>query len=199
MSEQELPGPPQPESRYFNPTVRCPNPACWHSTDGDSTEIEVSEFIGALCRAAQPDLVVETGAAWGQTTLALAIALAQNGHGKLISLETDAERADYARRRVEESVPDWFWAVLEESSLEWTPAVTQRIDVLFSDTAREIRVDEILRFQPWLRQGTLVVVHDSAWDMGPLRGWLENNFVGPGFARAIDLPTPRGLTILEWL
>ena len=88
-----VPGPPAPESRYYQPTVDCPHPERWTSTDDDSTEIEVSDLAWGLVRATQPSLCVETGAAWGQTAERIGWALAANGHGHLYTLEPDRRRA----------------------------------------------------------------------------------------------------------
>lgn len=191
-----VPGEPQPESRFFGPTDRCPHPERWTATDADSTEREAAELIGALVRALQPDLVVETGTAFGETTEQIVNALERNGRGYLftLELEIEEERIAYVRGRIPESMR---WELVITSSLEWVPPDGAVIDLLFSDTARDIRCEEVLRFLPWMRPGAIVAVHDSAWDMGPLRGWIENSIVRPGLGRAIDLPTPRGLTLLE--
>jgi len=53
------------EARYFQPTELCPHPERWHSTDGDSTEIEVSDLAWGLVRTLQPDYCVETGTGHG--------------------------------------------------------------------------------------------------------------------------------------
>jgi len=188
------PADPLPESRFFAPTDRCPHPERFTSTDGDSTEIEVAEFIGALVRVCQPDVVVELGSAFGETTARIVEALDRNGHGFLYTLEIDGERAQYVRDRIPASDR---WALVEQSSLEWLPPYGETVDLLFSDTLRDIRCEEIHRFLPYMRAASLAAVHDSGWDMGPLRGWLENSLVKPGYARAVDFPTARGLTLLE--
>ena len=194
----EYPGRPKPESRYFGPTHRCPHPERWTSNDGDSTEIQVSQLIGALVTALQPDYVIETGTAWGVTTRRIIKALQGNGHGKLFTLEVDAEpeRIAYVKERIPGS-PHWEQVIC--SSLDWEPPLPEgSVGFLFTDTFRDIRLAEIEHFWPWLRNpGAIIAVHDSAWDQGPLRGWIEQNLVNQQKARAIDLPTPRGLTLLE--
>jgi predicted O-methyltransferase YrrM len=217
--EQERPGDPRPESRFFEPTDRCPHPVRWTSTDGDSTELEVTELVAALVRAVQPDFVIETGAAFGQTTEAITRALWRNGHGRLFSFETDKERNEATADRLlaverelghDEAADDEDYyerlsaplrcTILRRDPQTWFVAASYPpIDLLFLDTTRDARVDEFLHFHPHMRAGTVAVFHDSAWDMGPLRGWIENALVTPGLVRAIDLPTPRGVTICEVL
>jgi predicted O-methyltransferase YrrM len=188
------PGSPQPESRFFAPTQRCPSPQFYTSVDGDSTEREVAEFIGALVRVAQPEFVVELGAAFGETTEQIVAALVKNGHGRLTTLEVDPVRAAFVRDRI----PAGPWELVEQSSLEWLPtAAAPPIGLLFSDTLRDIRVQELLRFLPYMRPCGLAAVHDSGWDVGAIRGNIEQALVKPGLARAIDFPTSRGLTLLE--
>lgn len=196
MTDGEVifPGELQPESRFFQPTGRCRNPERWHSTDGDSTEREVAEFIGALVRVCQPEVVVELGTAFGETAEFIVDALTRNGHGYLYTLETDPERVQHVRDRIPAAAN---WEIIQASSLEWEPPPGTVIDVLFSDTLRDLRCEEIHRFLPYMCQAGLAAVHDSGWDVGPLRGWLENSLVKPGLARAVDFPTPRGLTLLE--
>lgn len=189
------PGAVLPESRFFEPSERCPAPQYFHSTDGDSTEREVAEFIGALVRVAQPEYVVELGAAFGETTHQIVTALTRNGHGRLVTLEVDPVRAQYVRDRLSAYEN---WEIVEQSSLEWLPPPdAPPIGVLFSDTLRDIRVQELLRFLPYMRPCGLAAVHDSGWDVGAIRGNLEQALVKPGLARAIDFPTSRGLTLLE--
>lgn len=199
-NEAIWPSSPLPESRFFEPSERCPVPGFYHSIDGDSTECEVAEFIGALVRVAQPEYVVELGAAFGETTEQIVTALIRNGHGRLVTLEVDPVRAQYVRERLSADPISarGRWEVVEQSSLEWLPPPdAPPIGVLFSDTLRDIRVQELLRFLPFMRPCGLAAVHDSGWDVGAIRGNLEQALVKPGLARAIDFPTARGLTLLE--
>jgi hypothetical protein len=73
------------EARFTAPRADCPHPEYWHSTDSDSTEIEVTELVAAFVRAPQPETVLETGSAFGQTAEAIRRTLAANGHGRLVT------------------------------------------------------------------------------------------------------------------
>ena len=88
------------EATWTQPRPDCPNPGRWHSTDNQSTEIEVTELIAGFVRALQPDYVIETGSCIGQTSHAIGLALRDNGHGRLDTMETDPDRAAIARRRL---------------------------------------------------------------------------------------------------
>lgn len=190
--------PPLPESRYYEPTEMCPHPERWTSTDGDSTEIEVSEFIGALVRIIQPDFVVETGAAYGQTSEQIVRALLANGRGRYVGLEVSRNRAKVARRRIAPA-PGGGFKILCKSSLRWTPpADSPPIGLLFLDTTREARMGELEWFAPWLARGAIVAIHDFPWDRGPYRGWIYRDVVDTGLGRVVFFHTPRGLALIEW-
>lgn len=196
--QEALPHEPLPESRFIVPDVRCPHPERWHSTDGDSTEVEVTELIAGLVRGLQPRIVVETGAAFGQTTRAICGALDRNGDGFLWAYESDSGRLDKLKRH-----PRLF---LKADSLR-ADLGDLLIDLAFLDTLYETRVPEFLHLRRWMRAGTIVAIHDTAPDRGghriadgvSLREQIKRDLVEPGLVRAIDLPTPRGLTLCEVL
>jgi predicted O-methyltransferase YrrM len=191
------------EDRWKPANARCPHPERWHSADADSTEVEVSELVAAFVRALQPNLVVETGSAWGQTTTLIAEALYTNGHGHLVTLEIVEERAEATRRRVydEDSA---YWTLLEESSLEWDPEPYVRehgpIDLVFSDSYGPIRIPEVVRLLPFMRKDATVIFHDTAPEPEfPFRRMIEDELVSTGIVRCVDLPTPRGVSICQVL
>lgn len=198
-----------PESQFTAPHRVAPNPQWWHAPDGDSTECEVSELVGALVRALQPDLVVETGTAFGYTALAIGQALVSNRHGRLVTLETDDDRRDEARKLLRLHTPsllaedDGPITLSELSSLEWDPT-DARVDFAFFDSLYELRSAEFRRFRDLgaLRAGSIVAFHD--WT-SRLRGQdfdvrreIEQ-LEAEALLRAIYLPTPRGVALAEVL
>lgn len=165
----------------------CPHPGWWHSTDNQSTEIEVTELAAAFVRALQPDYVVETGACIGQTSHAIGLALRENGHGQLVTLETDPERAAIARRRCA-GLPV---TVLETPSLEFEP--TEPIGFAWLDSLIELRVPEFHRFRPHLVDGAVVGFHDT----GPHFGDYGADIDAIDGLSTIRLRTPRGVTFAQ--
>ena len=135
---RDVPGDdPLPESRFIAPDARCPHPGRWHSTDGDSTEIEVSDVAYGLVRALQPDDVLETGTAFGQTAEQIALGLRENGRGVLWTLDPDGERLAYAQRRLARIGHTYGIA---SSSLDWTPPHDVRFGLVWLDSLYELRV-----------------------------------------------------------
>lgn len=181
------------ESRFTPATEVCPHPHYWHSTDADSTEIEVSELIAAFVRALQPEIVVETGSAWGQTSRLIGQALQRNEHGTLHSIEVDPERADYTRRQCE-GLP----VVVEQlPSLDYVPP--GKVGFAFFDSLVHLRVPEFERYlhHPGYAKGAFVAFHDTADHHGlwPSIAELEEQ----GKLLPIRLPTPRGVVVAEVL
>ena len=186
------------ESAHTAPHAVTPAPGLWHAPDSDSTEHEVTVLLYGLARALQPELAVETGAAFGYTSYAIGLALKANGHGRLVTLETDPARAAAAAQRCAGLPVE----VREQSSLDWTPPAA--LGFAFFDSAYELRAEEFRRYLRggWLREGTVVAFHD--WTSG-LRGHhydvraAVRQLDDAGLIRPVFLPTPRGLVIAEVL
>lgn len=185
-----VPGPVESEARFSSPHPDCPHPERWHSTDGDSTEVEVSELIGAFVRALQPDLVVESGAAWGQTSEQIGLALRKNGQGRLITSETqgDRQRATFERCR---SLPV---TVHCGESLNVIPSGP--VGFAWLDSLEELRVDEARHYHKWMRPGSVIGIHDTGHRFPLLRAGI-NELVGEGWLNPLWLPTPRGVVFLQ--
>lgn len=175
------------EAAWTKPRPDCPHPERWTSTDPQSTEIEVSELVGTFVRALQPDYVIETGTCIGQTAYVIGLALQANGHGRLDTLEPDAERAAFARDRCEGLPVE----VLEVGSLDFTPV--EPIGFAWFDSLVELRVSEFERYRPLMTPGTIVGFHDTSPHQG---AWGHEVETLPD-TRAIRLRTPRGVTFVE--
>jgi hypothetical protein len=174
------------EARFTPPRPDCPHPEWWTSTDVDSTECEVTALVAALVVALQPELVIETGTAFGQTAEAVGHALAVNGHGRLVTLETEPERVCFSRNRCE-GLPV---TVLEMSSLDYTP--DGPVDFAWFDSLTDLRHEEYLRYLPYLSCRAVAGWHDT----GPqhvVRGYLDRLVTAGTLPPPLYLPTPRGV------
>jgi predicted O-methyltransferase YrrM len=198
MRGEEVPHEPLPESRFVPADERCPHPEFWSSTDGDSTELEVSELIAGLVRGLQPRMVIETGCAFGQTTRLIIEAMGRNGHGRFVGFENDSERfvALHSERWPE-------WAALYRNSLGGIQPLPDVIDFLFLDSHPELRVPEYRHFHPLMRHGTIVAIHDTRPGAGSHRieggRSLREELESLPDVRLLDMPTPRGLTLAQVL
>lgn len=187
------------ESRFTEARTDCPHPDRWHSPDADSTEIEVSHLVAAFVEALRPDVVIETGTAFGQTARLIGQVL--DGYGHLVTFEVDPFRVGYAADQCV-GLPV---QVTPQPSLE---GIQQMIDKGFAgrvgfawlDSLFELRVPELRLIRPLLSQGAIVGIHDC----GEPGATKYNDFSRQvaleakrlGFKR-ISLPTPRGVTFLQ--
>lgn len=178
------------ESQFTRPRADCPHPEWWHASDSDSTEHEVSELVAGFVRALQPDVVVETGTAWGQTAQVIGRALERNEHGHLWTLEPDPGRAEFSRRRCA-GLPV---TVVQQGSLDWQPPAP--IDFAWLDSLCQLRVPEFTGWHAQFAPGAFVGFHDTGPQHEPLRSQIEA-LAEKGLLRPIFLPTPRGVAFAE--
>jgi len=181
-----------PESRFTQPRPDCPHPELWESSDGDSTELEVTELVAAFVRALQPEFCVETGSAWGNTTFAIGVALDRNGHGRLESLETEPVRVEAVRQRCRGLPVD----VLQQSSLEYEPQWP--IGFAWFDSMCDYRHLEFRRYLPKMNDRTVVGFHDTA-PHHAVKGFIEPLVAEGLLAPLLYLPTPRGVAFARVL
>lgn len=180
------------EARFTLPRVDCPRPDYWHSDDPDSTEHEVTTLVRAMVTALQPERVLETGSAFGQTSAAIGEALQLNRHGWLVTLEPDAERAEVTRRRCE-GLPV---TVSETGSMDYVWESAAPIDFLWLDSLIHLRADEVRRFAPSMSPRAVIGMHDT----GPhhaTRQYLDPLVREGLVTQPLFLPTPRGAAFMR--
>lgn len=191
------------ESRFTPSRKDCPHPERWHSPDSDSTEIEVSRLAAAFVEALRPDLVIETGSAFGQTAELIGQVLHTAGVGHLITFEVDDARVAATAERVA-GLPV---KVAQEASLRGIEALVQMrghhgtVGFAWLDSLFELRVPELRAIRPLLTPGAIVGIHDCG-EPGHTKYSLFAAEVAAaaekmGFNR-LSLPTPRGVTFLQW-
>ncbi len=192
------------ESRFTPSKEFCSHPEYWHSRDNESTEEEVSKLVAAFVTALQPEFVVETGTAHGVTTWRIGKALFDNGHGRLVSLDSDKSMIDSAKTYITDRSYAEFnhpWAapitILHKNTMEYIP--DEDIGFAFFDSWQEGREEEFRRYYGMgrLKSGTIVSFHDTAPHhvVLPTIKRLESE----GLIKAIYLHTPRGVAFAEVL
>lgn len=177
------------ESEFTPSTEHCVHPERWHADDGDSAEHEVSDLVAAFVTALQPDYVIETGTAWGQTAEKIGKALQTNGQGWLTTLEPDLERARFSADRCY-GLPV---TVLPIASLDFSPEV--EIGFAWFDSLLHLRVVEFMKYLPKMTTKTIVGFHD----MSPRHGIKPavDSLAEQGWITPIYLPTPRGVCFAQ--
>jgi len=150
-------------------------------------------LVAALARAVQPEVVVETGTCTGRTALAVAHALADNGHGHLWTVEIDISLARQARVLLD-GLP--ATAVCADS-LTWEPE--GRVGLAWIDSGQaHVRVQELRNWRDHFIPGAVIGVHDIVLNMGGdvLAGQLDVFLAEAGWP-ALRLRTPRGVTLAQ--
>ncbi|HSY71513.1 MAG TPA: class I SAM-dependent methyltransferase [Alloacidobacterium sp.] len=179
---------------YHRATPECPHPERWSMYDSMTAEAEVLEFLRSLITTVKPELVVETGAFLGASTLWIAEGLKQNGFGKIISCELDPVVFAKAQEKIASSgLSEWI-ELRNESSLEMK--VDGTIDLLFSDSDMPIREPEVKRFLPQMNPQGLILMHDASSHLKVVRE-AALKMEAEGLLSVILLPTPRGLVMAQ--
>ena len=145
----------------------------WRSWTDWGVEQETAEFLYALIRLTKPETIVESGTGEGYASVAIASALADNGHGSL----TTFEPAPAYRVIAEQRLAGLPATVLEGFSCDhdWQ----QTPDMVFLDSFGAHRPREI---KYWRSKPVLLVVHDAQEHVKHLDG-------------GAFMVTPRGLWI----
>jgi predicted O-methyltransferase YrrM len=175
------------ENEYTPPRPTCPHPEYWEVENIMATERTIAELVAAFVRACQPEMVLEIGSHYGQTTALIAQAIKDNGHGRAVSLELDVDLANVARRRCE----DLPIEIITVNSLEYIP--DQPIDLLFVDGQLD-RLIDVEHFRPYLTERAIVLIHDMAHEVYAVQIPRLIELLGE---RYISLDSPRGLMIFK--
>lgn len=179
---------------YHRATPECPHPERWHMYDSMTAEAEVLEFLRTLVTTIKPNLIVETGAFLGVSTVWMAEGLKQNGFGRIVSCEFDPVVYAKAQEKIAASgVAEWI-ELRNASSLEMQ--VSGSIDLLYSDSDLEIREQEVRRFLPQISPNGLILMHDASSHPGTVRE-AALRLEAEGLISVLLLPTPRGLAVAQ--
>ena len=179
---------------YHRPTPECPHPERWSMYDSMTAEVEVLEFLRTLVTTVKPNLVVETGAFLGVSTLVIAEGLRMNGFGRVVSCEYDPKVFAASKEKIEASAFRDLIDLRNESSLEMKVGGT--IDLFFSDSDMPIREEEVRRYLPQISPFGLILMHDASSHLKQVRD-AALKLEGEGLISVVMLPTPRGLVVAQ--
>lgn len=158
-----------------------PDYASYSCEDEEAMEQECQELVWALVRAHKPRLVVEIGSCRGSTTEVIGNALADNGSGRLVSIEIDAARAETARKRCAHLPVEVICASGGACADRFTA-----IDMLIVDGQAETREADEHAYAHALSEHALTIQHDvlKVCPQAPAPGTLQ-------------IRTPRGIAISQ--
>ena len=171
--------------------------------DDGGVECEVGELLYGLVRAFKPRHILETGTRLGHAAAYMALALRDNGGGKLTTIEINGSYTQDARVLLGNLGASDYAECITGDACQYTPA--EPLDMILLDTELQFRFDDAVRLWPWLRPGGLLVIHDlcpgmaqvgrgSGGAYGPMpdemRRWIAEHEL-----QSIHFNTPRGLYV----
>lgn len=165
-----------------------------------------AEFVWAVVRLVKPSRALETGCEGGLTTCAIAQALADNGAGILDTVELEPTwRAHTAENLSRLGLADRV-ALHPGNSLDFirteNAGDAYQFALLDSSIATRLEEFDLLMERALLAPGSFVLLHDTN-PHHPMRAgaplfvdYIATRPYAPRI-RTVDLPSPRGLTLIE--
>jgi predicted O-methyltransferase YrrM len=158
---------------------------------------EVGRLLYTFARARAPQLAVEFGCSLGVSTIYVAAALADNGHGRLITAEIHPGKARAAETNLEQAGLDHLVEVRVGDALHTLNEIAERVDLLILDGWNELYLPVLDLLMPQLASGAFVVADLSA-DDPDLLPYLERVRDPDGEWTSLTIPLDAGVEISTW-
>lgn len=174
------------------------HPEAYTAPSPQAVETEVADFLYGIIRLTHPDAVLETGTYLADTTVRLAQAVRDNGHGMVVSVEIDNERVVAARQRLITAKLAKHVRLLTGSFAKVNlrpPAGQYGVALFDSHWERDL---EYHAARSHLAPGALLVFHDCGDQHkdGEVRARVAE-LERAGFIKGLYVPTPRGVVIAQ--
>ena len=121
---------------------------------------EVGRFLYTLARTGMPGTIVEFGTSFGISTIYLAAAVRDRGHGAVIATELHPAKARQAREHLREADLLPYVDLREGDALETLKSVAAGVSMLFLDGWKVLYLPVLKLLEPALLPGALVVADD---------------------------------------
>jgi predicted O-methyltransferase YrrM len=132
-----------------------------------------AHFLCELIRESQPKLIVEVGTAIGYSGLWIADVLRELGHGRLITMEQDEERAAEAARNFERAEVASLVTQYRGDAREQISEIRGPIDLLFLDGGFENYYPYFQNCREQLREGALLVADNAGIGAAEMTDYLD--------------------------
>ena len=119
----------------------------------------IGELLYLTARAIDAQRVAEFGSSFGISSIYLAAAMRDNG-GYFYGSELQADKAEVARRNLEEAGLAEFAEIRPGDALETLLDLPAPVDLVFLDGWKELYVPMLELLRPKLRKGSVVVADD---------------------------------------
>jgi predicted O-methyltransferase YrrM len=164
-------------------------------------------LLYGLCRSMKPSVCVEIGSARGKSACFVGMALKENGGGQLYAIDphartnwNDSESVDTyhaMRDNLERLGLNQFVTIVRKSSFDALLGWSEPIDLMFIDgdhSYEGVKADWA-GFKPFMKPFSLVVFHDTIWDLRPDPKWSRPDMGVPRFVEELRCDGYQVLTI----
>ena len=121
---------------------------------------EVGQFLYILARAQSSRNILEFGTSFGISTIYLASALRDNGGGRVITTELNANKARLARQNLDEAGLGDLVEIRQGDALVTLRGLEDSIDMLLLDGWKNLYLPVLRSVESRLRPGAVVVADD---------------------------------------
>lgn len=121
-------------------------------------------LLYALTRATRPALVVEFGMSYGISTLYLAAAVTDAGHGRVITTELSSTKIAATRHTLRAAELENVVEIREGDALRTLADLEQQIGILLLDGWKDLCLPVLTMLEPRLAPGALVLADDTDQD-----------------------------------
>lgn len=167
----------------------------FHQPTGIS--VEEGDFLYGIVRILRPLNCLETGSNIGVSASFICLALRDNRHGSLVTIEHSRTVADVAHAKLT-ALGFTNFRVECRSVADYTPDAP--LDFLWLDTELNQRFAELLRFFPLMSDGAVACIHDlprlNVPEFGPVPDELRALLDG-GKLAMLNFNTPHGVTVFQ--
>jgi predicted O-methyltransferase YrrM len=163
----------------------------------ESLYMPISEPAGrllyAITRATAPALVVEFGMSYGISTLYLAAAVSDAGHGRVITTELSSTKIAATRRTLREAGLEGVVEIREGDALRTLADLEQEIGILLLDGWKDLCLPVLAMLEPRLAPGALVLADDT--DQDAMTDYLDYVRDPTNGYESVEFPVDDGVEI----
>jgi predicted O-methyltransferase YrrM len=120
------------------------------------------KLLYALARSARPDTVVEFGSSFGISTMYLAAAVTDNGHGHVLSTELSERKIAAARANLAEAGLGAAVTILPGDARQTLAGVPGPVGLVLLDGWKDLCLPVLRLLEPKLAPGAVVAADDIA-------------------------------------
>jgi predicted O-methyltransferase YrrM len=132
---------------------------------------EAGRLLYTLVRASRPTNVVEFGMSLGISAIHLASAVRDNGEGRVVTTELNANKVALATRNFADAGLDDLITVLHGDALETLASLDGPVQFVLLDGWKDLYVQVLKLLEPRLAPGAIVVADNTS--MAGLQSYLD--------------------------